>query len=197
MMMVAGGDGALPPCPPCPPAGCPWGDDVVIPGRPLPSRRSPNATTGAFDPIVISGSINLQLFALSWQAEMDAEALLRIEAGRPGGIDQSSAPGLETEEWVALWAEKFKSWSESDRKSIGNSMVATGASVMKNPFTTSAGQFLTLLGGAIVKGDVDSAAFYCDQLERTALNQQSKDAVLSGLTTIKDIAKVYKNRFGK
>lgn len=87
MMVVAGGDGALPPCPPCPPAGCPWGDDVVIPGRPLPSRRSPNATTGAFDPIVISGSINLQLFALSWQAEMDAEALLRMEAGRPGVID--------------------------------------------------------------------------------------------------------------
>jgi len=86
MMMVAGGDGALPPCPPCPPAGCPWGDDVVIPGRPLPSRRSPNATTGAFDPIVISGSINLQLFALSWQAEMDAETLLRMEAGRPAVI---------------------------------------------------------------------------------------------------------------
>ena len=93
MVVVAGGHGALPPCPPCPPAGCPWGDDVVIPGRPLPSRRSPNATTGAFDPIVISGSINLQLFALSWQAQMDAEALLRMEAGRPGVIDGSEGIG--------------------------------------------------------------------------------------------------------
>ena len=32
MMVVAGGDGALPPCPPCPPAGCPMGDDVDITG---------------------------------------------------------------------------------------------------------------------------------------------------------------------
>ena len=84
MMVVVGGDGALPPCPPCPPAGCPMGDDVDITGR--RPRRSPNATTGAFDPIVISGSINLQLFALSWQAQMDAETLLWMEAGRPSRL---------------------------------------------------------------------------------------------------------------
>jgi len=170
---------------------------VVIPGRPLPPRRSPNATTGAFDPIIISGSINLQLFALSWQAQMDAEALLMMEAGRPGALDTSSGEGLQAEEWVQLWSEKFKTWSESDRKSIGNSMVATGALYMKNPFAMSAGQFLTLLGAAIAKGDVNSAAFYCDQLERTTLSKQSKDAVLGGLTAVLDVAKVFKDRFGK
>lgn len=171
MTVVSGGYGPLPPCPPCPPDGCPMGDDVDITGR--RPRRSPNATTGRFDPIVISGSINLHLFALSWQSEMDAEAILRMEAGRPGALDTSSGEGLQAEEWVQLWSEKFKTWSESDRKSIGNSMVATGALYMNNPFAMSAGQFLTLLGAAIAKGDVNSAAFYCDQLERTTLSQQS------------------------
>jgi hypothetical protein len=114
-----------------------------------------------------------------------------------GGVEETASPdeGLTAEEWVKLWADTFKNWSESDRKFIGNAMVAAGAAALKNLVTCSAGEFLMFLGAAIVEGDVDSAAFYCDQLERTYLNQKSKEAVLAGLQSILEVAKIFKGRF--
>jgi hypothetical protein len=111
-----------------------------------------------------------------------------------GGTDDN---GLEPEQWVALWTDIFKKMTEEERSRIGNAMVAVGATQLQNPFTTSAGQFLTFLGAAIVKGDVDSAAFYCDQLERTYLNKSSKDAILDALGSFGEVAKVFKERFVK
>jgi hypothetical protein len=115
-------------------------------------------------------------------------------AAGDGGTDDN---GLEPEQWVALWADIFKKMTEEERSRIGNAMVTVGATQVQNPFTTSAGQFLTFLGAAIVKGDVDSAAFYCDQLERTNLNKSSKDVILDGLGSVAGVLKVYKDRFVK
>jgi hypothetical protein len=115
-------------------------------------------------------------------------------AAGDGGTDDN---GLEPEQWVALWTDIFKKMTEEERSRIGNAMVAVGATQLQNPFTTSAGQFLTFLGAAIVKGDVDSAAFYCDQLERTYLNKSSKDAILDALGSFGEVAKVFKERFVK
>lgn len=190
---IAEVSGGLNPCPPCPPDGCPQGPDVEIPGR--RPRRGPDATTGVGSPLVIdSGSINFHLFVL---AIHDAEGNYHLAwASKPGAIEIGADDnGLEPEQWVSLWTDIFKKMTEEERSRIGNAMVTVGATQVQNPFTTSAGQFLTFLGAAIVKGDVDSAAFYCDQLERTNLNKSSKDVILDGLGSVAGVLKVFKDRF--
>jgi hypothetical protein len=170
-------------------------DEVTIPGR--RPRRGPDATTGVGSPLVIdSGSINFHLFVLAIQLASGNDHL--AWASKPGAIEIGADDnGLEPEQWVSLWTDIFKNMTEEERSRIGNAMVTVGATQVQNPFTTSAGQFLTFLGAAIVKGDVDSAAFYCDQLERTYLNKSSKDAILDALGSFGEVAKVFKERFVK
>lgn len=171
------------------------GEDVTVTGK-RPRRRTPTAgATVIDDPFGIA--MFMSSFAEGGGGWTGAFGVSTVGFGRGGVGGGSSDEGLQAEEWVKLWSEKFESWPEADRRLIGNSMVAAGALYMSNPFAMSAGQFLTLLGAAIAKGDVNSAAFYCDQLERTTLTQQSKDAVLGGLEAVLDVAKVFKDRFGK
>lgn len=167
MTVVSGGDGPLPPCPPCPPAGCPWGDDVVIPGRPLPPRRSPNATTGAFDPIIISGSTNLQLFALSWQAQMDAEALLMMEAGRPGAIDASGESSFD-QEWVSMMGPNV---ADSDRATYFAKWFETAS---KNELATLKGAIDTLKNTLI---QANKVGFSMTIANLNAMSNNLRDAI--------------------
>ena len=165
MVVVAGGDGALPPCPPCPPAGCPMGDDVDITGR--RPRRSPNATAGAFDPIVISGSINLQLFALSWQAQMDAETLLWMEAGRPGAIDASGESSFD-QEWVSMMGPNA---ADSDRATYFAKWFETAS---KNELATLKGAIDTLKNTLI---QANKVGFSMTIANLNAMSNNLRDAI--------------------
>jgi hypothetical protein len=117
--------------------------------------------------------------------------------GGAGGAGATDDAGLALEQWVEIWADIFKNIPEKERSKIGNAMVTVGATQVNSVFTSSAGQFLSFLGAAVVKGDVASAAFYCDQLERTYLNKSSKDAILDALGSFGEVAKVFKERFVK